>query len=138
MVGSFNVLGCLKIAAAGIGAGISYYLGGFDQALIILIILMVADYATGIMAGIYNKRINSKVGAKGIIKKLMIIVLVGAATLLDIIIGVPENAIRTAFIFFFMANELISIIENAGRCGITIPDFFENAVDSLKGGDPHK
>lgn len=127
-----DVLTKVKIIIGFVGAGLTYFLGGIDNLLITLICFMVVDYVTGVLAGVYTQTVNSSRGIKGIIKKLMQIFLVCVAASLDRIAGTPDLIIRNAFIFFLLANEGISIIENAGRAGIAVPDFIKNRLEEMK------
>lgn len=127
-----DVLTEVKIIIGFVGAGLSYSLGGIDNLLITLICFMVVDYVTGVLAGVYTQTVNSSRGIKGIIKKLMQVFLVFVAASLDRIAGTPDLIIRNAFIFFLLANEGISIIENAGRAGVAVPDFIKNRLEEMK------
>jgi toxin secretion/phage lysis holin len=99
-----------------------------------LIGFVIADYVTGVACAWVEKKINSEVGAKGIAKKVLIFVLVGLAAALDKNYLNGQPVLRAAVISFFVANEGISIIENAGRLGLPIPEKLKNALEQLKGG----
>ncbi|MEB8634674.1 phage holin family protein, partial [Bacillus cereus] len=87
---------------------------------------------TGVIAAGYNGELKSKVGFKGIAKKVVLFLLVAAATQADAIVG-SNSALREATIFFFIGNELLSLLENAGRMGIPLPSALTNAVEILGG-----
>lgn len=108
-----------------------YFLGGWDIALQILLTVIVLDYATGIFKAIYNKKINSTVGIKGIIKKVGYLIIVAIAVILDRIAG-NTGAIRTLVIYFFVANEGISILENWGGMGLPLPPKLIETLEQLK------
>lgn len=108
-----------------------YFLGGWDIALQILITVIILDYVTGIFKAIYNKKINSSVGLKGIIKKLGYLIIVAVAVILDKIAG-NSGAIRTLVIYFFVANEGISILENWGAMGLPLPQKIFDVLEQLK------
>lgn len=108
-----------------------YFLGGWDIALQILITVIVLDYVTGVFKAIYNKKINSSVGLKGIIKKLGYLIVVAIAVILDKIAG-NTGAIRTLVIYFFVANEGISILENWGGMGLPMPQKIFDVLEQLK------
>lgn len=108
-----------------------YFLGGWDIALQILITVIILDYITGIFKAIYNKKINSSVGLKGIIKKLGYLIIVAVAVILDSITG-NTGAIRTLVIYFFVANEGISILENWGGMGLPLPQKLIDTLEQLK------
>ncbi|MED2125442.1 phage holin family protein [Bacillus thuringiensis] len=122
----------VKIFITTIGGFCGYFFGGWDAVLQILVTLAVVDYISGMLAAGYNGQLKSKVGFKGIAKKVVLFLLVGVAAQLDAAIG-SNSAIREATIFFFMGNELLSILENAGRMGIKLPDILTNAVEILGG-----
>lgn len=114
-----------------LATGIAYFLGGWDIALQTLLIVIVLDYITGICKAIYNKKINSTVGLKGIIKKVGYLMIVAVAVILDNIVG-NTGAIRTLVIYFFVANEGISIIENWGGMGLPLPQKIIDVLEQLK------
>ncbi|EOP85958.1 toxin secretion/phage lysis holin [Bacillus cereus HuB4-4] len=122
----------IKIFVTTFGGFCGYYLGGWDAVLKILVTLAIVDYITGVIAAGYNGKLKSKVGFKGIAKKVVLFLLVGVAAQLDVAIG-SNSAIREATIFFFMGNELLSILENAGRMGIPLPQPLTSAVEILSG-----
>lgn len=108
-----------------------YFLGGWDIALQTLLIVIVLDYITGICKAIYNKKINSSVGLKGIMKKIGYLIIVAVAVILDNITG-NTGAIRTLVIYFFVANEGISILENWGGMGLPLPQKLTDTLEQLK------
>lgn len=108
-----------------------YFLGGWDMALQTLLIIIVLDYITGICDAIVNKKINSKIGAKGIVKKVGYLIVVAVSVLLDHIVG-DTGAIRNLVIYFFVANEGISILENWGSMGLPLPQKIIDTLEQLK------
>lgn len=108
-----------------------YLCGGLDVALECLIIAIVLDYVTGVIKSYLNKSLSSQIGFKGIIKKIAILILVASGVLVDKITG-NTGAIRTLVIYYFVANEGLSIIENLGASGLPIPENLKNALESLK------
>lgn len=108
-----------------------YFLGGWDIALQILLTVIVLDYITGVCKAIYNRKMNSKVGAKGIIKKLGYLIVVAVSVELDRITG-NTGAIRTLVVYFFVANEGISILENWGGMGLPLPQKLTDTLEQLK------
>lgn len=121
-----------------IGSTIASLFGGFDAALITLIIFMGVDYITGlIVAGVFHKSAKTKNGAlesgagwKGLCKKGVTLLVVLVACRLDLVMG--SNFIRDAVVIAFVANETISIIENAGLMGVPIPTVITKAIEVLK------
>ncbi|WP_456273584.1 phage holin family protein [Bacillus sp. AK031] len=104
---------------------------GWSSLLMILIIAMVIDYLSGMVAAGIEGKLSSRTGLKGIGKKLLIFSLVAVAHLIDTILG-NQHIIRDSTIIFYLCNEILSIIENAGRAGLPIPPFLSGAVESLR------
>ena len=123
---------------AGAGAMLSSVFGGWDVTMTLLVMMMVADYITGIMIAAFWQKSNkteggglsSSAGFKGICKKSMVLFMVYLAVLLDGAMG--SNYIRTAVIFFFIGNEGISLLENLGVMGVKYPAFIKNALEALQ------
>lgn len=121
-----------------VGSTIASFFGGFDAALITLLIFMGVDYATGlIVAGVFHKSektengaLESRAGWKGLCRKGVSLLVVLVACRLDMIMG--SNFIRDATVIAFIANEAISIIENAGLMGVPIPSVITKAIEVLK------
>ncbi|WIG23695.1 phage holin family protein [Bacillus anthracis] len=122
----------MKTFVFAFGGFCGYFLGGWDMILQVLVTMAIIDYATGMIAATVLGELKSKIGFKGIAKKVVLFLLVGVATQADAAIG-TNSAIREATIFFFMGNELLSILENAGRMGIPLPSALTNAVEILGG-----
>lgn len=120
-----------------VGSIIASLFGGWDTGLITLILFMGIDYISGlVVAGVFHKSnktesgtLESKAGWKGLCRKCMTLLFVLIAYRLDLAIGV--SYIRDAVVIGFMANELISIVENAGLMGLPLPDAINKAIDVL-------
>ena len=121
----------IKYIASTVLTTIIYYLGGLDTAMKTLLILMVLDYLTGICKSIVNKKLNSIIGLKGIVKKIGYLIIVALSFLLDGIIG-DTGAIRNLVVYFFVANEGISILENWGAIGLPLPKKIFEVLEQLK------
>jgi len=106
-------------------------LGGWDVWLEALVIFVILDYLTGLLAAAASKELSSEVGFRGIVKKVLIFVLVAVAYEVDILLGLA--IIRMAVIGFYLGTEGLSILENAGRAGLPLPDVLRNALAQLKG-----
>jgi toxin secretion/phage lysis holin len=117
--------------AALLGAVMGYLFGGWSSLVSLLVTFVVIDYVTGMLAGAYTGQLSSKIGYRGIAKKVMLFSVVAVAHLLDS--AVHMHVIMTAVVYFYMSNELLSILENAGRTGLPVPDQIKNAVSILKG-----
>jgi len=126
----------IQMVFAAIGGWLGWFLGGYDGFLYALIAFVVIDYLLGVMCAIIEKHLSSDVGARGIFKKVVIFSLVGIAHIIDQNIIGDGGVIRTAVIFFYLSNEGISIIENATRLGLPIPEKLRDVLEQLKdGGD---
>lgn len=120
-----------------LGAYVTHFFGGVDTLLVVTAILMGFDYVTGVIVAVvfHNSPktatggANSMVGFRGICKKLVMGGMIGIANLLDMALGV--DFIRAGVMYAFLANETISIIENAGCMGIPIPAVLRRAIDIL-------
>ena len=110
---------------------LSYFLGGFDLALKSLLIVMLIDYITGVSSAIYNKKLSSKIGFKGIIKKFCYLLVVGLSVAIDNLTG-QNGIIRSLVIYCFIANDGISIIENMGELDIKLPQKLIDTLEQLK------
>lgn len=117
----FALLGCL----------LGYVLGNLDGFLITLIIFVVADYITGLCSAFIRKKVSSKVGFKGIIKKICIFLVVAIANILDVNL-LETPMLRTAVIFFYISNEGISLIENLSVIGVPVPQKLKDALTQIK------
>ena len=118
----------IRLYAAAIGIVIGEFLGSFDDLLYALIAFVVADYITGVLKAITEKNLSSAIGFKGICKKVCIFTLVGVANVLDVHIIGSGCVLRSAVIFFYISNEGISIIENAARMGLPVPQQLQNTL----------
>lgn len=121
----------LRVLVATIGAGLGYFLGTVDGFLYALIAFVVLDYITGIMCAITDKKLSSSVGFRGIFRKVLIFAMVGIGHILDRNILGGGDALRTAVIFFYCANEGLSILENAGHLGLPIPEKLKDILEQL-------
>ena len=112
-----------------IGGAIVYLLGGWDTLIIVLVTLMCMDYITGVLKSLYNKKLSSNVGRKGIIKKVTTLVIVSVAVMCEKV-GIP--AMREITIMFFTANEGLSILENASEMGLPMPERLKSALIQVR------
>lgn len=116
---------------AGIGGGLASYLwGGWSALLQTLVIFIILDYVFAVIVAGAQGELNSKVGFKGIAKKIAILVLVAVAHQVDRVLG-DGTFIRDSVIFFYLANELLSIIETVGKTNLPIPGVLKKAVETL-------
>jgi len=110
----------------------SYLLGGWTVALQALIVFIVFDYIVGVVVAGYKGELNSKRGFRGIAKKVLILAVVSMAHILDGVLVGDGNLLRDAVILFYIANEVISILESIGKTGLPIPAKLKNMVAIFK------
>ena len=121
----------IQFLFAGIGGWLGYFLGGCDGLLIALLLFVITDYITGVMCAIADKKLSSAVGFKGICRKVLIFLLVGIANILDMQVIGTGSVLRTAVIFFYISNEGVSLLENAGHLGLPIPVKIKAVLEQL-------
>lgn len=121
----------IQLIFAGLGGWLGWFLGGCDGLLFALVAFVVIDYITGIMCAVVDKKLSSAVGFKGIFKKVLIFALVGVGHILDTRVIGAGSALRTAVIFFYLSNEGISLLENAGHLGLPIPKKLKSILEQL-------
>lgn len=121
----------VQLVFAAVGGWLGWFLGGCDGLLFALVAFVVIDYITGIMCAVVDKKLSSAVGFKGIFKKVLIFALVGVGHILDTRVIGAGSALRTAVIFFYLSNEGISLLENAGHLGLPIPKKLKSILEQL-------
>ena len=121
----------IQTAVTALGGILGYFVGGLDGLLTALIILMVLDYITGVMCAIIDKKLSSAVGFRGIFKKVLIFMLVGVAHIMDMPVFGTGDALRSAVICFYLSNEGVSLLENAGHLGLPIPEKLKAILAQL-------
>lgn len=121
----------VKICLGILNSAIGYLLGGLDTMLICLLLFMLLDYITGIIKGFKNKKLSSEVGFYGLLKKATILVVVMVAVQLDTALNL-DNVMRYLAIGFYIANEGLSILENAGEIGIPLPEKLKESLEKLR------
>ena len=122
----------IRFWSAGAGAALGDYLGSFDSLMYALVAFIVTDYVTGVLCAIVERNLSSAIGFKGICQKVFILALVGVANVLDVHVVGGGCVLRSAVIFFYCANEGISIVENAARIGLPVPDKLTEVMKQLK------
>ena len=123
----------VQIAITAIGGWVGYFVGGMDGMLIALIVLMSLDYISGVVCAIVDRKLSSAIGFRGICKKVLILMLVGVANIVDLHVVGTGSALRGAVICFYMSNEALSLFENAAHIGLPIPDKLREALAQLHG-----
>ena len=120
----------MKSVTGIIFSGICFLFGTPDKFFLVLLSFMVIDYITGICAGISTKSLSSHKGARGIMKKMVILSVVALSHMADLITG--TEILRNAAIGFYIANEGLSILENAAKTGIKLPEKLVDVLEQLK------
>lgn len=123
----------VQAAVAAIGGYLGYFVGGVDGLMTALLIFMVLDYITGLMCAIADKQLSSAVGFKGICKKVLILMLVGVAHIVDLHVVGTGDALRSAVVCFYLSNESVSMLENAAHLGLPIPEKLKSVLAQLHG-----
>ena len=131
----------MKVALAAVGAWLGYFLGGSDGLLYALLVFVIADYLTGVMCAIEEHKLSSAVGFRGLCRKVLTFLLVGIAQVLDVHVLNQPGVLRTAVIFWAIANNGLSILENAAHLGLPVPEPLKQVLEQLhnrdqKSGEP--
>lgn len=109
----------------------AFLLGEADKMLITLLMFIVLDYLSGVMSGFITGTLSSKVGFKGIVKKVFILILIATATHIDMVLN-AGGSVRFIYLSVMIGNEGISILENAGQCGVPGTDFLYAKLSQLR------
>ena len=121
----------IQMVFAAVGGWLGYYLGGCDGLLLALVAFAAADYLTGVMCAVSDRKLSSNVGFKGICRKVLIFLLVGIANILDVHVSGTGSVLRTAVIFFYISNEGVSLMENAAHLGLPVPGKIKAVLEQL-------
>ena len=131
-----KIFNWLSIIIGTVGGCLIALLGGWDNLIVALLTLMCLDYVTGLIKAIYQKELSSKIGFKGILKKILVLVIVSVSSIAENHFGVP--AVREMVIMFFAFNEALSVLENADSIGLPLPKKLKQALIQIrdeKGGN---
>jgi toxin secretion/phage lysis holin len=123
----------LKYILTALVSATAYMVGGWDKAMQILLILIIVDYATGLIRSALRGELDSKVGARGIMKKLCMFIVVAVAVQLENFIGQPES-LHNVVCYFYVVNEALSILENVGEY-VPIPEELKRFINRLRNKD---
>lgn len=123
----------ISIVGGVIGGFLAYWLGGWDALLKTIVCLVVLDYITGCIKAIYNKQLSSEIGFKGLLKKIVMFIVIAVAYAIQGLMGgtVP---LREVVIMFYIANEALSLLENAAEF-IPVPDKLKEVLLQLRDKD---
>ena len=130
-----DIIHTLQLAFTAIGGYIGWFLGGYDGLFLALVAFVVIDYITGLMAAVIEKKLSSNIGFRGIFEKVLIFSFVGIGHIIDYYLIEKGSAVRTAVIFFYLSNEGLSIIENASKVGLPIPEKLRVVFTELRRED---
>ena len=126
-----DVWNAAQVVFAAVGGGIGWFFGELDGFFYALLAFVVIDYLTGVMCAITDRSLSSEVGFKGIFRKVLIFVMVGAGHILDSQVVGTGDALRTAVIFFYISNEGVSLLENAAHIGLPVPEKLKAVLAQL-------
>ncbi len=121
----------IQLVFAGLGGWLGWFLGGCDGLIYALLVFVVVDYVTGVLCAISDRALSSEVSFRGLCRKVLIFTLVSIGHILDVYVIGNGSVLRTAVIFFYMSNEGISLLENAGHLGLPIPDQLRLVLEQL-------
>lgn len=130
-----RIIEYFKFIIAALGTSLTWLFGTWDIVLIVLVAFMVLDYVTGLIKAFVNRKVSSDVGLKGITRKSLILLVLIVAVLLDRLINSGTWLFRTIVCYFYIANEGISLLENAIAMGLEVPEQIQNALIQLKEGN---
>ncbi len=130
-----KILNYIKVIVMALGTGITWLLGTWDTAIVVLILFMALDYATGLLRAWINKEVSSDIGLRGIARKAVIFVVLIVAVMLDRLLNTGTWVFRTLVCYFYIANEGISLLENCAGLGLPIPEKIKDALAQLKDGE---
>ena len=124
-----------KNILAGVCTVLSFLFGDMEGLMVALIALIILDYISGVIAAAVEKRLSSEVGAKGIAKKIFMLLIVALANIVDINVIGEGHVLKTVTVVFYICNECISLIENAGRIGVPVPKKLLDVLEQLRDKD---
>lgn len=124
-----------KNILAGVCTALSFLFGDMEGLMVALVALIILDYISGVIAAAVEKRLSSEVGAKGIAKKIFMLLIVALANIVDINVIGDGHVLKTVTVVFYICNECISLIENAGRIGVPVPKKLLDVLEQLKNRD---
>lgn len=133
-----DVWNVVQVVFAAVGGGIGWFFGELDGFFYALLAFVVIDYLTGVMCAIADRSLSSEVGFRGIFRKVLIFVMVGAGHILDAQVVGSGDALRTAVIFFYISNEGVSLLENAAHIGLPVPEKLKAVLAQLHDRDSDK
>ena len=124
-----------KNILAGVCTVLSFLFGDMEGLMVALVALIILDYISGVIAAAVEKRLSSEAGAKGIAKKIFMLLIVALANIVDINVIGDGHVLKTVTVVFYICNECISLIENAGRIGVPVPKKLLDVLEQLRNKD---
>jgi len=121
----------ISVILANVATVFIYLFGGFDVALQCLLIAIVIDYISGLIKAYNTKTLSSSIGFRGILKKVGVLLIVMLAVLVDRV-TLNNGGVRTLVIYYFVANEGLSVLENLAQAGLPIPKKLKDALKVIK------
>ena len=121
-----------QLTIASIGAFLAYFIGDSDIFVVLLIVFMVIDYLSGVTLAFKERTISSEIGFYSIVKKVFILAMIGIANLLDKALVGTGDILKNAIVFFYLANEGLSILENLSALGLPLPDNLKETLQYLR------
>lgn len=122
----------VKGVSAAVGAVLAFMFGELRGIFVALVIFMILDYITGVIAAYCEKKLSSRIGARGIAKKVALLVIVVLAHMIDAHVIGNGDVLRSAVIFFYLSNEGLSILENSIRIGLPVPKKLKAALVQMR------
>lgn len=126
-----SIINTYKAISVFLGGVLGWFLGGFDTLIYALIAFVSIDYITGVWLAVMEKKVSSDIGFKGISRKMMIFILVALGNIIDQLVIGNGSALRCMLIMFYLSNEGISIMENAGKMGLPLPQKLKEVMQQL-------
>lgn len=126
------MLRILKCIASALAGAFCFFFGPWNAVMSILLAIVIIDYVTGVISAAMRGMLSSKKGFGGILKKIFIFMIVALAAMADRLFPMTNQAIRTTVCMFYIANESLSVLENAGEIGLKLPKALKDAIEKLK------
>ncbi len=124
-----KVLDCI---AAAVGGAVGFFFGEVTGLFWAMLAFMAVDYVTGVLVAVLNRNLSSEIGFKGLVKKFLILVLVAMGHIIDTYVIGSGSALMSAVMLFFIANEGLSIVENAVALGLPVPKKLREVLEQLR------
>lgn len=125
-----SAINVIRVSVMGVATYLEYIFGGYDGVFITLVVFMSIDYLTGVISAYINRTLSSRIGAFGIIKKVGILSIIALTAIMDRNIF-SSQTLRDAVILYYISNEGISIVENACKLGVPIPEKLKGVLKSI-------